>query len=51
MTAILSVGLRMLGLNITKAVALAALETLVKHTKTTYDDEILASVKKTMKWE
>lgn len=51
MPVLISWGLKMLGLNITKAIALAAVETLVKNTKTTYDDEILASVKKTMKWE
>ena len=51
MSALLSLGLRFIGINLTKAVAMAALETLVKHTKTPYDDEVLTSVKKTMKWE
>lgn len=42
--------LRLLGLQLTQAFAKAAVESLVKSSKTQYDDQVWEKVKKTMNW-
>lgn len=47
---VLSWAMKALGLKLTQAIAKASIDVLVKHTKTTYDDEVWEKVKKTMDW-
>lgn len=50
MANLLPIVVRLLGLQVTRALAQASVEALVKSTKTPYDDQVWEKVKKTMNW-